>query len=83
MDINQVLQSFGLPAAVMVAIGLAGWKSLGWAARMVAEPLIKKHMEFMDKTSETFAKQTELLVKMDARIDGIETTMASACKFMK
>ena len=59
-----------VPAEVLTNLGMVGvlilamWQALRWAARRIAEPLIKSHIEFVGKVQASVTRQDEILSKL-------------------
>ena len=66
MDIAQVFDKYGVPVAMLVCVVYALYKISCWFASTVVEPLLKRHLEFMDKMALTLQTQTELLASIHA-----------------
>lgn len=62
-EVIQVVQTLGVPVAILAALGLAIWKAFRWAAPIVHElamkhgSLVDKLQEYLDSTSETLGRQ--------------------------
>jgi hypothetical protein len=62
MDWENLFRNFGFPVVCLVAIGYAVWKASGYLALNVVQPMVARHMRFMDKMEETLnahLKQSE------------------------
>lgn len=61
MDWMQVAQTLGVPVCILFAFAFAVWQGLRWAARTIAEPIVKRHVEFLGKVEMALDQQTKTL----------------------
>ena len=76
---ERIAGRFGVPAAILVFIGVAGWAGSSWFANHVALPLVDRHMKFIDasehtmkSTAEVISRQVEATSKVAEGLKGIE-----------
>jgi hypothetical protein len=76
MDWVSLIQTLGLPTALLLLILLALGRAGVWAANNLVKPLVDKHIEFLDKAIEandTIARSqaeiTKALMTMNDRLD--------------
>ena len=80
MDASQLFQAVGIPVACMIVMGLGIWRAGKWSAKNVIEPLVSRHMQFLDKLEKimesqanTLKIQAETLVKLaEAECKGVQ-----------
>ncbi len=68
MDFNQLAGQFGIPVAILIAVGLALWRIINWIGVKVVEPITASHIALVEETkkcntinSETLKKMTDIL----------------------
>lgn len=61
MDVVQVIDKYGVPVGMLLVLIVTLYHMGRWFANVVAEPVVKKHLEFMDKVASALQTQTELL----------------------
>ena len=67
MDLLQIAERFGIPFAVLVAVGYATWRGARWFGVEVAKPLTERHLKFLDA-------QEQCLDKMCDTLSAVEST---------
>lgn len=66
MDWVAVVQVVGFPAAVLVAVGLAGWRVIVWTGREVVIPC---RDNLLSKAAAFFERENAALSAMEKRLD--------------
>lgn len=62
MDWLQIMQTLGVPVGILMAFAFAVWQGLRWAAKYIAEPIVKRHVEFLGKVETALEQQTRTLL---------------------
>lgn len=78
MEWVQVAQTFGLPVALLLILLAALWRILRWLAENVVLPLVRKHLEFLDKAMgamDRVAANVEAQTATSAKIAGALSTI--------
>lgn len=72
MDWMQLLSTFGAPMFVLVAIGIGGWRVLGWVGRELIVPardkLFARVDSFCDRVEVTLDKQAAAISRLAERL---------------
>lgn len=61
-----LVQAVGIPFATLVALSIAVWRALTWAAANVLKPLVEGHINFLKQIQESQQKQTDTLEQIAA-----------------
>ena len=64
MDWLPIIRDLGLPAAALVVLSWAVWKTANWVAVEVVVPIRNAHVAFLTTTGSEMTKQTDLLHKL-------------------
>lgn len=86
---ERIAGRFGVPVAIMIFFGAAGWAGSSWFANHVAMPLVDRHMKFIDASeaslktnTEVISRQVEATSKVAEGLRGIETKQDETHKIL-
>jgi hypothetical protein len=56
METVSIVEHLGFPVAVCLIFGFAVWTAIKWAARVILEPLVKKHIDFLSAMQTSYGE---------------------------
>lgn len=59
MDLATILQQFGFPTAVAVALWIAAYRAVRWAGETILVPIKDRHIEFLDAVQQSLRVQEQ------------------------
>lgn len=70
-----LVQTFGLAVTILLFMGAGLWRTAGWAATNVVEPVVKKWIQVLDSLIEAIVKQGETLAKVGVAMEKLSDTL--------
>ncbi|MGH7179153.1 MAG: hypothetical protein ACREJC_17375, partial [Tepidisphaeraceae bacterium] len=63
MDLPTLIQTFGLPIGLLLALLFAFWRISNWLAVNVVKPLTDRHILFLDRVESLLVSQSASILK--------------------
>lgn len=70
MEWLQILQTVGVPVFALIAFAYAVWRAIVWLGTNIAQPLVQKHIAFLDAVSTNVEKQARAVESMALAREG-------------
>jgi|CXWL01.1.fsa_nt_gi hypothetical protein len=74
MNVTAIAGQFGIPVAILAAVGLGIWKSLSWFAKEIAKPLAEGHLTYLTTTAQQTDKMCDTLSALEVNQREIAAT---------
>lgn len=66
--VGTLIGQVGVPAALLLGIGLAAWKSIKWGGTNIIIPFVKTHVSLMEEVVANLREQTAYLESLDRKL---------------
>lgn len=70
-----LVKSFGVQAALAIALIVSMWRAFGWLATNVITPLTTRQLKFLDDLDKAFEQQAAAINSVQRAVDSIRDTL--------
>ena len=75
VDWAKWVDRLGTPMVLLLVLLWGGWSALSWTATHVVEPVVQRHMQFMETTEQLVKQQGETLARHEKTLSAIEQNL--------